>query len=167
MKLLKSLLLLLVIPLFAFTSFHKYYISVTQVNYIKEKKSLQITSRIFIDDFENALKDKYDDNLVLAGDDEPKIVDSFIEKYLKEKLTIKINNENVNISYLGKEYDGDIMRCYLEVENVNNIKSIEISNQVLFDMYKAQQNIVKTKINSKQKSAILSTKDKNVVLNFN
>ncbi|SFZ93784.1 hypothetical protein SAMN05428642_103332 [Flaviramulus basaltis] len=167
MKLSKLLLLLLVIPLFAFTSFHKYYISVTQVNYIKEKQSLQITSRIFIDDFENVLKNKYDKNLVLAGDDEPKIVDSYIEKYLKEKLTIKINKENVKIIYIGKEYDGDIMRCYLEVENVNNIKSIEISNQVLFDMYKAQQNIVKTKINSQQKSAILSTQDKNVVLNFN
>ena len=52
MKFPKYLIVLLVLPFFAFTAMHKYYISVTQVNYIQEKQSLQITSRIFIDDFE-------------------------------------------------------------------------------------------------------------------
>ena len=167
MKFHRLLFLLLIIPLFAFTNLHKYYISVTQVNFIQEKQSVQITSRIFIDDFENALKAKYDENIVLAGKNEPEIVNTFIEKYLKDKITVKINNENVKIVFIGKEYDGDIIRCYLEVENVNNIKFIQISNQVLFDLYEDQQNIVKTKINSKQKSAILSVQNKNMVLNFN
>ncbi len=167
MKSLKILLVVFVVPLFAFTSMHKYYISVTQINYIKDKQSVQITSRIFIDDFENILKDRYDENITLAVKDELKIVDTYIEKYLKEKLTIKINNEHVKTTFIGKEYEGDIMRCYLEIEGVKSIESFEISNKILFDLFEEQQNIVKTKINSKQKSVIHTSHDNNTVLNFN
>ena len=92
MKLYKLLFLFLLIPFFSFTSLHKYYISVSQINYIEEKASLQITTRIFIDDFENLLRTRYDETITLAGKDEPEIANTYIEKYLKDKLTIKINN---------------------------------------------------------------------------
>lgn len=163
----KLLIALLVVPLLAFTNLHKYYISVTQINYVKEKQSVQITSRIFIDDFENVLRANYDENLTLAGTDEPKTVDDYIALYLMDKITIKINSQPAKINFIGKEYDGDITRCYLEVEGIKNIESFEISNKILFDLYEDQQNIIKTKINEKQKSAILSQQDHNLVLKFN
>lgn len=167
MKNKKFLILLFLLPLFAFTTMHKYYISVTQVNYIQEKESLQIISRIFIDDFENVLRDHYDADLILAEKNEAKVIDSYIENYLKENLNIKINNDKSKITFVGKEYDGDIMRCYLEVEGVKNIESFEISNKVLFDLFEDQQNIIKTKINSQQKSVIHTSQAHNTVLNFN
>ena len=167
MKYLKSLLLFFIIPLFAFTTLHKYYISVTQINYIEEKQSVQITSRIFIDDFENILRQRYDESITLAGKEEPKTINTFIEKYLKEKIAIKINNNETIITFIGKEYEGDIMRCYLEIEGVESIQSIEISNKILFDLFEDQQNIVKTKINSKQKSVIQTYQDNITLLNFN
>jgi hypothetical protein len=161
------LLILLVLPLFAFTAFHKYYISVTQIDYLQDKQSVQIISRIFIDDFEKLLRERYDDNLILAGKNESSNTDIYIERYLKEKIKIKINNKEVNLSYLGKEYDTDLVKCYLEVEGVKKIESLEISNQVLFDLVDEQQNIVKTKIYSKQKSFLLDRNKKTAVLNFN
>ena len=167
MKLSKLLLLLLVIPLFAFSGLHKYYISVTQINYAKEQQAVQIISRIFIDDFENVLRSAYDEKITLAGEDEPQIANQYIEDYLKQKLNIKINNKSVTITYIGKEYDGDIMRCYMEIEHVKNIKTITINNNILFDLYEQQQNIVKTKINAQHKSEILSFKNEKMTLNFN
>ena len=167
MQSLKFLILAFIIPLFAFTSMHKYYISVTQINYIKEKQSVQITSRIFIDDFENVLRNRYDESITLAGKDEPKRVDDYVEQYLKETLVIKINNQNTTPVFIGKEYDGDIVRCYIEIEDVESIQTFEISNEILFDLFEDQQNIVKTKINSKQKSFILNLENSKGVLNFN
>ena len=167
MKLKKSFLLFLIIPLVAFTTAHKYYVSVTQINYIKEKESVQITSRIFIDDFENLLRKRYDENITLAGKNELEIVDTYIERYLNDKIKIKINNKDAKISFIGKEYDADIMRCYLEIEGVKAINSFQITNQLLFDLYEEQQNIVKTKINSKQKSYLLIPQKDNALLNFN
>lgn len=167
MKIKKYLIISFLLPLFAFTTMHKYYISVTQVNYIQEKQSLQIISRIFIDDFENVLRERYDENLTLAEKDELQTIDLYIERYLKGAITIKINNQKVEVSFIGKEYDGDIMRCYLEVEGVKSIESFEISNKTLFDLFEDQQNIIKTKINSKEKSVIQTSQSHNMVLNFN
>ncbi|MDO5979917.1 DUF6702 family protein [Flavivirga spongiicola] len=167
MKFIKPFLFFIIIPLLAFTSLHKYYISVTQINFIEEKQSVQITTRIFIDDFESLLRERYDESITLAGKDEPKITDVYIERYLKEKLKIKINDKDANLIFIGKEYDIDIMKCYLEIEGVSSIESIEIKNKVLFDLYEDQQNIVKTKINSKQKSFILISQNDKAVLNFN
>ena len=56
----RKTLLFLLLPLFAFTVAHKFYISVTNVGYSDKDKSLQITSRIFIDDMEKALMERYD-----------------------------------------------------------------------------------------------------------
>jgi hypothetical protein len=163
----KFLIIIFILPLFAFTSMHKYYISVTQVNYVEEKESVQIISRLFIDDFENALKANYDENIVLAEKDEAAIIDTYIDKYLKKRLELIINDKAVTFNFIGKEYEGDIVRCYLEVEHVKNIKSFSITNRVLFDLQKDQQNIVKTKINSKNKSVILTSENPNALLKFN
>jgi len=163
----KLILLLAIIPFFAFSAFHKYYISVTQVDYIQEKQSVQITSRIFIDDFEKVLRERYDETIVLADKNESKEVNAYIEQYLKSKIKIKINDKDMNLIFIGKEYDMDLMQCYIEIEHVNNINSIEISNQVLFDVFDEQQNMIKTKINNKQKSFLLNQNNKKTVLNFN
>lgn len=167
MKSIKLLIVLFVLPLFAFTAAHKYYISVTQINYIKESKSIQIISRIFIDDFENLLRERYDENITLVGEEELQTTDLYIERYLTEKLKIKINGKETSLSFIGKEYDVDIMKCYLEIEDIGSIESMEIKNKVLFDLFDDQQNIVKTKINSKQKSFILISQNDKAVLNFN
>ncbi len=167
MKFSKLYILLLLLPLFAFNSFHKYYISVTQVDYVQEKQSLQIITRIFIDDFENLLKERYDDTIVLDEGEELANTNMYIEKYLADKLTIKINGEQAKLNFIGKKYDLELVKCYLEVEDVKNINSIEISNKVLFDMFDDQQNIIKTKINAKQKSFMLTSQNNKAVLNFN
>ena len=49
-----SLLITLFVLSSAFT-FHKFYVGVFQVDYFKEKKAVQITARLFIDDLEKAL----------------------------------------------------------------------------------------------------------------
>ena len=167
MNLTKLLLLILVFPLCAFTAMHKYYISVTQIDYLQEKQSVQITSRIFIDDFENLLKERYDERVTLEDKDESSTIDVYIDKYLNEKIKIKINGKDTNMIFIGKEYDADIIKCYLEIQSIKKIESFEISNQVLFDLFDEQQNIVKTKIYSKQKSFLLDHNSKIGLLNFN
>jgi len=166
MKNLKIAILLLVIPALAFTVPHKYYVSVTSVEYVKEKESVQIISRIFIDDFENLLRKRYDDKITLAIQDELSTVNMYTERYLKEKLQIEINGKPVKLNFIGKEYEDDIMFCYLEIEGVKAINSIEITNKVLLDLFSEQENIIKCKINGKNKSFLLREGNISRLLNF-
>jgi len=167
MRKFKIFLITLIVPLVSFTTMHKFYVSVTQFDYIKEKGELQITTRIFIDDLEKLLRERYDETIVLAGDKEPENVNELIETYLSQKMTIVINDEVKVFTFLGKEYEDDIALCYLEISNIDAIKSIEITNAVLFDLFQEQQNIIRTNINSKKKSFILIPENDKGLLNFN
>ena len=162
-----KLLVILILPFFAFTSVHKYYMSVTEIDYIEEKKSVQITSKIFIDDFENLLRQRYDDGITLDNKKESRTAELYIERYLREQIKIKINGKEASFDFIGKEYDVDIMTCYLEIVDVKSITSFEITNTILFEMFDDQQNIIKTKMNSQKKSYILIPKKDKAVLNFN
>lgn len=163
----RFLIVLILLPLLSFTGLHKYYVSVTEIEYVSEKQSVQIITRIFVDDFERLIQERYDESITLADIDEPKVVDLYIERYLTEKIRIKINEQSADLLFIGKEYDRDILKCYLEIEGVGNIQAIEISNKVLFDLFEDQQNIIKTNINSKKKSYILLSQDETALLKFN
>lgn len=160
-------LFFLIISLSSFSATHKYYVSVTQVEYSKENKSIQIILRLFTDDIENVLRERYDEDIILGeSKDNAKTNDSYIQKYLNSKLNIKVNENKAHLTFIGKEVNVDITRCFLEIENINEIKSFEISNKLLFDLFEEQQNIVKLNINSKQKSYILTNQDYKTVLKF-
>lgn len=166
MKQFKVLLLVVIFPLLSFTALHKYYVSVTEIEYVKEQKAIQITSRIFIDDFEKLLRERYDKDITLAIEDEISTVNYYIEKYLKEKIKIRINDEEIEFKFLGKEYEDDIMICYLEIENMHHISSIHVINRILFDAFSDQQNIVRFKINSINKSFLLTKDNDKGMLKF-
>ncbi len=145
---------------------HEYYVSVTKIEYVKKEKSLQIISQIFIDDFEKLIHERYDRSVTLAVKNESEKIDVYIEKYLKFKLDFKINTQDLEFNFIGKEYKEDIVYCYLEIENIEAIKTLEIKNEVLFDIYPKQQNILRTKINGEDKSFILVSENNKAVLNF-
>ena len=168
MKKLKHIFIFLILfsIVSSFNVKHDYYVSVTKVEYIKEQKSIQIISQIFIDDFEKLLRQRYDESITLAEKNEPESVELYMKKYLEYKLNFKVNTADKDFNFLGKEYKDDIVYCYLEIENIPEIKTIEIKNEILFDLYKDQQNILRTKITGKDKSFILIPENNKAVLNF-
>jgi hypothetical protein len=80
MKLKKSFLLLLVIPLLSFSA-HKYYLSLTQIKFNEEAKSVQIIINVFMDDIETALNKDNNIDLQLTTKKELKNNDVYFEKY--------------------------------------------------------------------------------------
>ncbi len=166
MKVIKTLLILALFPILLATSAHKYYVSVTKIEYIQNEKSLQIISRVFIDDFELLLKQRYDKNVVLDPKLESSNANDYIKRYLKQKLGININNKPTQINYLGKEYENDIIYFYIEINNVEAIKTLNITNKLLFDQFEEQQNIVRTNIYAKHKTFILTPSSAIATLNF-
>lgn len=167
MKYLQLLIAFIVFPLVtSYDMSHDYYVGVTEIEYAQEQKSLQIISQIFIDDFEELLRKRYDEDITLAPDNKPEIINDYVNRYLSDKLKISINGNPVDFIFIGKEYKDDISYCYLEIENVSNIKSIEVVNKVLFDIFPEQQNIVRLKLLGKNKSFLLVPDNDKCMLNF-
>lgn len=154
MKSFHKVIWLLIIPIVAF-GIHKHYISLTKVDYIKEKKVVQITMKFFLDDIELALENRMQQPMELATKNENKLAGKYLETYVRQKFKIWINNKEMVYTYLGKEYEDNEVFFYLELKNIDHINSIEVENSLLFETFEEQQNYVKLNLENVQKTFIL------------
>ena len=150
-KITRYFLLLACVALFSSMALHKFYVAVFQMEHVPDKNVVQMTSRIFIDDLENALLKKYKKNFYLGTPTEIENAEGYLRLYLIEKMKVKINGKESTVTYLGKETEDDVLICYYTLPVEGEIKSIEVSNTTLFEMFEDQQNIIHTKINSNKK----------------
>ena len=157
MRMILRFIPLFVLPLLAFSVAHKFYVSVTNVNYSEKDQALQITSRVFIDDLDRLLMARYDLEAKLASEEENKMANAYIEKYLRSKFVVSVNGSPVEYDFIGKKYDADVVVLYLEVPKVdlNKTESVQIENEILTDLFDDQQNVVHIKIKDTKKSFVL------------
>ena len=160
-----SLLVVLFVLSSAFT-FHKFYVGVFQVDYFKEKKAVQITARLFIDDLEKVLHKKYNKHFYITTKDEVADANTYIAKYLDEKLKLKINNKIQTVQFLAKEQEENIVICYLKINYKDNIKDLEITNNVLSDLFSEQQNLLHLNINGNKKTILFTNTETNQKLKY-
>ena len=150
--------LLLVSLCFSAFTVHKFYLSIYQVEYKSEKKELQITSRIFLDDLVDAVEASSKKKVSLGEKNQSAEDLILFEKYQNQHFIIKVNNKLVGYKYLSSELENNVFISYFKVENLGAVKSIEVKNTALFEILPTQQNIIQIK-SDKEKSSLLLTTD--------
>ena len=163
-----SLVLWLALPALSFTEAHKFYVSVTNVQYAGEEESLQIISRIFIDDLEEVLQVRYGLKTRLATPEESAQAVAYIEKYFNAKFTVFVNGAAREYIFLGKKYDRDQIICYLEVTGLPEatLKSVGVQNEILMDLFEEQKNLVHLKVLGARESYVLVRENNKGMLNL-
>jgi len=166
MKFLKIAFLIILFPLISASTAHKFYVSITKIEYVVESESLQIITKIFTDDMEEVLQARYNKDISLGTKKETKAHTEILKEYILQKLKIRVNGKTVELNYLGREYENDIVKSYIEVPGIKNLKSIEVENKVLMDLFDEQQNIIHVKIAKRRRSMMLDVDNPKGVLNF-
>jgi hypothetical protein len=138
---------------------HKFYVSIFLVENNTKRKELEITSRIFIDDLEKALEQKFNIKAKIGTKNQIANLEKYVVAYLNHSISISANSNIENIKLLGYELENDVLVAYLVAPYTSDIKSITIKNTLLTEIYSEQQNIMHFTINAK-KSSILLTKSK-------
>ena len=161
----KLFVFLLVLPLLSFT-LHKYYVALTEIEYQEDTQSVQMIMNVFMDDIELAINKDHNTNLQITTENELPSIDEHFYKYLKAHFKVIINNEEKAYKFIGKEYNGNIVYFYLEIENVSLPKSIKIENDILVDHFPDQQNLIKATVKKERKSLFLSSDNDKGLLNF-
>ena len=64
--------------------------------------------------------------------------------------------QEVQPVFLGRDYQNDQIVFYLEVKDVAELKTLAVSNSILFELLEGQQNIVRIKTPTKRKSYLQS-----------
>jgi hypothetical protein len=159
-------LLIVLIPLLSSFYAHKYYLSVTELQYNEEENAIQIITRLFYDDLEAVLQERYEKSLKVNPDEDQEKLNKYLSKYITQKIGITVNGNTQNLNFLGKEYEDDYIVCYIEITGIEDIKTIEIQNTALMDLFEDQKNMVHTHILGKKKSLLLRDGKTKAVLNF-
>jgi hypothetical protein len=158
---LKSLILsILCLPAFSFSAGpaadeHPYYVSVVEINHNATDKILEITCKIFIDDFQKALGKKYNVSVDLINPKDKAAVNNMVSDYIKSHLSFRADGKTANFSYLGYEISEEAAWSYYQADNIASVKNLEITNSVLHDYIDKQINIIHVIVNGERKSTRL------------
>ena len=156
--------------LFLFLSsftFHKFYVGVFQVNYAAEKKMIQITSRIFVDDLNDGIEKKYHKKTFIGTEKETQADLDLLKRYLTENFSIKINGQPKTVVFLSKELEADdVLVCYSRITAVEKFKTLEIKNTILTDWNAEQQNITHISAYGTKRSVLFTESSRKEVLKY-
>lgn len=133
------LMLLLLLP---FTlQAHKFYTSVTQLDFNPSEKCFQVTMNVFIDDLETVLTQE-NRQVVKWKSDQPEL-NNLLLKYLKKHFNVKLNQKSTSqFRLIGTKEQKDLLIIYFEIPVAKSLKNIEITDTFLMDMFPIQSNIV-------------------------
>lgn len=137
-------------------SLHRFYVAIYQVNYISQKKMVQITTRIFVDDLNDALKKKYQITTFIGSEKESVQDIALLKKYLADKFKLTINGQPKTMNYLSNESENNVIICYLNIKEVSKISTLEIENSILTELHPEQQNIIQFTNNGKKQNLLLT-----------
>jgi len=161
----KSLLLIFLLAPFLSLA-HPIHVSVCEMTHNAETDLLEITIKIFADDFNDVLADRTGKTILLGQEGEHKNIDSFIKDYLDEKLILEINGKPVALEFDKKEVEDVATWCYLHVSDIKEINTLSIQNSVMIHWFKDQVNVVHVDCNDKMNSTFFSKGKEVDVFNF-
>ena len=144
----------------SYSTDHKFYLSVTQIEYEVDKSRVTAISRVFTDDLEETLKQRYDVQLALGTEDEDPKATYYISRYVEQKLVVEINNKPLEFDFVGFTFQNDqiVLLSEFSLISIDN-PEIKVINTLITDRYSEQQNLVHFRMNKRKQSEVL-TKDR-------
>src|SRR5688500_7869508 len=79
---------------------HPLYISVTEMNYNATDKNLEISCKIFADDFEKTLASVNNTKVDLSAPADKAVADKMVSAYVKSHLQLKLDNKPVTLEFV-------------------------------------------------------------------
>lgn len=146
---------------------HPLYVSVTEMNYNAADRSLEISCKIFTDDFEKTLTNIYHTKVDLTAPANKNEADRMIKEYIKNHLQLKLDNKPVTLDFVGFEKENDAVWSYFQVSNITHApKRIDVVNTILYESYDKQMNLMHVSVSGNRKSSRLNYPDKEAKFEF-
>jgi hypothetical protein len=158
---------LIVFALFGFTSDnHPIFVSVTEIEHNTKEKTLQVSCKIFTDDFETTLRKKYNVKIDLLDMKQRTAMGPMVSDYVQKHLAIVADGKKVVLEFLGFEQDEEGIVSYYEVKNITSVKKLDVTDNILYDEKPQQMQIIHVIVNGERKSSRLNNPDAKAAFEF-
>lgn len=145
---------------------HPFHVSVTEIDHNAGDKTLEISFKLFTDDFENILEKTFKTKVDLTNPPDRAATGKLVNEYISQRFLLKVDGKPVSLTGIGFEKEGEATWCYFQVDNIAAVTKVEMTNTLLYDLFDDQIGIMHVKVNGNRKSTKLSFPAKEAVVSF-
>lgn len=150
-----------------FSLFHPFYISMTDISYNEKTHEVEVSVRIFTDDFENTLRKQHSNiNIDIEHPANQTQMNGFVNDYIQHHLSFQINGKPVAMGFAGYEKENESIWTYFEIKDVSALQKIGINNNLLQDYNENQINLIHIKANGKEEDTKLNYPESKAEFSF-
>lgn len=167
MRLLAALVaLILLFPLAgAAPALHAYHSTITELRYNAAKKQLELSVKVFTDDFEKAISQGQPThvNLTEAGPRPLVLASAYLGRTLQVSTTA---GTPLQLQVLGMQAENDGYWFYCKVPLPGPVSGVKLRQAALLDAFSDQMNIVNIEANGQKQSALFRAGHEQEVLSW-
>ena len=145
---------------------HPLFISVTEITHNATDKNLEVACKLFTDDFEKTLAAITHKKVDLSSPANKAETDKEVMEYLRKRLVITLDGKPVNLEFVGFEKENDAIWSYFQAPAPIAPKKIEIKNNILYEAYDKQINLMHVSVGGNRKSTRLNYPDTDAKFEF-
>jgi hypothetical protein len=145
---------------------HPFYVSVTEIKHNAPDKILEISCKIFTDDFERTLEKAFHTKVDLTILKDNSETEKFIAEYIPAHLQIRADGKLTVLQYVGSEKEAEATWSYFQVSSIPAIRQIDVVNTLLYEMFDAQINIMHVTVGGLRQSTKVSNPESNAKFVF-
>lgn len=145
---------------------HPLYVSVTEIEHNAKDKTLEISCKIFTDDFEKTLRKAYNVHVDLLNPTEKDAMNKIVSDYVPRHLKISLEGKPVTMRFIGFEQIEEGIYSYYQVDQVNSVKKMTITDNILYEYKPEQINLVHVTVNGNRQSNKLVNPEEKISLAF-
>lgn len=145
---------------------HPIYVSVTEIEHNAKDKTLEISCKVFTNDFEITLRQGYKGTVDLLQPKDKAAMDALVSAYIKKHLQLKVDGRPVNMEYLGYEQQEEGIESYYQVNNIASVKQVDVTDNILYEYKSEQISIIHVIVNGNRKSYKLNNPAEKVSFSF-
>lgn len=134
---------------------HPLYITVTEINHNGKDKTLEISCKMFTNDFEAVLEKTSHVKVDLSDAKKKAANDKLIADYVEKHLQLKVDGRPVSMHFIGSEKEEDGTWSYFQVDNIPSVKKLDVNNNLLYDGFNQEINIMHVSAGGEKKSTRL------------
>ncbi|OUJ75527.1 DUF6702 family protein [Hymenobacter crusticola] len=138
---------------------HAYHASIMELHYNASKQQLEVSLKVFTDDFEKALSTGQPISISLDQSPKPQVT-ALVTALLRRSVVFGTKpGEALPIQFIGIQKETDAHWLYFAVKLAKPVNGIYLRHSLLEDTFPDQMNIVNVEANGKKQSALFKDGD--------
>jgi hypothetical protein len=145
---------------------HPVHVSVTNLDLDPVGGKVELSVKIFADDFQDLIMNKYGVQLNIVGQEDPGEKISAVNEYIQESLQLAFNEkETAILQFVESKLNEGAIWLFYRYEHPGKIRKVDILNRVMLEKFSDQTNLMIISYDEKQNGYRLD--NKNTELSFN